>query len=168
MIQMPIITLSTGLRVGNLNIPYSLKFVDDNVIASCGPDQAKAGRPKLWEHLTDETTLAEVREARGTKEAVGSRSKTIIMYQDVVHEYRITTEAARLLHFAHTEPVDIILVTTELLEAVRCHRKVGQAHENWSKVRSPVTFLATATPPSVFWPTDEAPQRKVNIDKFRY
>jgi len=59
--QMPIITLSTGLRVGNLNIPHSLKFTDDNVIASCGPERTKAGRPKLWEHLADETTLAEVR-----------------------------------------------------------------------------------------------------------
>jgi len=96
------------------------------------------------------------------------------MYQDVAHEYRMTTEAAKLLHFAHTEPVDIILVTTELFEAIKGARigimgdQITEPNPTkWDKTRVPVIFITPSVPGSVFWPTDEASLWKINIDKFR-
>jgi hypothetical protein len=51
--EMPIITLSNGLRVGNFSSPHPFTFTDGSVLPACSDDRAERGKLDAVEILHD-------------------------------------------------------------------------------------------------------------------
>ena len=104
--NMPIITLSNGLKVGNFSSPHSFNFEDDSVLPACSPKRSQAGSLNV-----SEITLP------GIKGTVDIKI-TFILSKDVV----------KMLDEAEEEDVDIVLVPFPVLTAIRkARRDLGKA-----------------------------------------
>ena len=68
--KMPIVTLKSGLRVGNFSSPHEFKFVSGEVLAACSPERARAlmldskeeevyAHPEGWTDIVLEFSMSE-------------------------------------------------------------------------------------------------------------
>jgi hypothetical protein len=107
--KMPIITLLSGLRVGNFSSPHEFRFVTGEILPACSPERARA--------LMLEVEEREVANARG--------------FTDIRIEFHMSNAVKQELDelLVHYEWFDVVLVPLPVQQAIRaCDEAVGV---NW-------------------------------------
>jgi hypothetical protein len=127
---MPVVTLTTGLRVGNLGSPHAFAFTDGSVLPAAAHDRVEATK------LTTSEQLYEQRIAGGDAEP--------IVFQNVALEFMMNAGTADTLIAAwrlwESKKVDIVLVPLPCLLAMkRCVEPV-QSGTRYREVRNPFPF----------------------------
>lgn len=98
--DMPIITLSNGLRVANFSSPHPFRFTDGSELPECSPERARVSKLQAHEVETD----------RG-------------LWTDIDLEFTMSNECLALLEDAMMEyrfgRVDVVIVPFAVLNALK-------------------------------------------------
>ena len=97
---MPIVTLTTGLRVANFSSPHSFRFTDGSELGACSADRANLGKLNSVEVETD----------RG-------------LWVDIDLEFKMSPECDEMLRAAWDRwtsgAVDVVIVPFPVLNALK-------------------------------------------------
>jgi len=96
--QMPIITLTNGLRVGNFSSPHAFTFTDGSILPACSDDRSNRGKLDAVEILHDGI--------RGTK--------------DIEISFKLNPVIRKMINEAQTARCcDVVLVPFPVLRAMK-------------------------------------------------
>jgi len=98
-LTMPLVTLKSGLVVGNFSSPHSFTFTDGSMLPACQPERSALGALSA-----EETDVTKGRKARWT---------------DIKIDFSLSDTTRAALHDASKVECDVIIVPRVVLEALR-------------------------------------------------